>query len=259
MEEPHREEPPDKTGKGLGVVWAEISNLLRFLTIPTFGIMIMQGIFGTIPWSVWGFNLLYFKLCGMPDAPASVLVSANPVISMFGNMIGGYVADFCSRHLGYHGRPLSAQVTVAIGIPIIWALFWGVPAGEGSFAVYFALIAGFGLFATWAQSGTNFPVLSDIVPPKDHCKVMAWELALEHSLANLFGPIFLTQLAEKGFGYKFGAVEAKGKSIPSAQALGKALTCTICIPWVVTFCAYTLLHWSYPRDMRRLKASRASS
>lgn len=33
--------------------------------------------------------------------------------------------------------------------------------------VYFAVIASFSLLGNWAQSGTNFPILSDIVPPKN--------------------------------------------------------------------------------------------
>jgi MFS family permease len=259
MQEPSREEPLESASStGLGAVIAEIRSVVRFFTIPTFGVMVMQGIFGTIPWTVMGNMVLYFKLTGMQDMEASVLSSTVTVTGVFGNLIGGLVADSLARRLGYHGRPLSAQITVLVGIPIIWLMFWGVPAGEGSFALYFTLIAGFGLLGSWAQSGTNFPILSDIVPAQDRSKIMAWECALEHSIANAIGPVFVSILAEKTFGYTFGAEEANGKSVASATALGKAMTCTICIPWIVTFLAYTLLHWSYPRDMRRLLAQRFS-
>lgn len=177
-------------------------------------------------------------------------------MGIFGNLLGGLVADSLARRFGYHGRPLSAQITVAIGIPLVFLQFYGIPAGEGTFGLYFAIIAGFGILGSWAQSGTNFPILSDIVPAQDRSKVMAWECALENSIANAIGPIFVSFLAESVFGYEFGEAEKTGQSIGSAVALGKAMTATICIPWLITLVAYTLLHWSYPRDMKRLLATR---
>ena len=165
--------------KGCAAVRTELCTVLNFLCIPTFCVMIMQGVFGTIPWSVMGNNLLYFKLCGLEDWEASILASEGTVMGMFGNIIGGMVADALARRFGYHGRPLSAQITVAIGIPLVFLQFYGIPAGSGSFGTYFALIAGFGILGSWAQSGTNFPILSDIVPASDRSKVMAWECASE--------------------------------------------------------------------------------
>ena len=176
VEPPHElDAAADK--KGCAAVLSELKTVFNFLCIPTFCVMIMQGVFGTIPWSVMGNNLLYFKLCGLEDWEASILASEGTVMGMFGNIIGGMVADALARRFGYHGRPLSAQITVAIGIPLVFLQFYGIPAGSGSFGTYFALIAGFGVLGSWAQSGTNFPILSDIVPASDRSKVMAWECA----------------------------------------------------------------------------------
>merc|ERR1719158_1498671 len=234
--------------------WAileEMKELVQFLSIPTFCVMIMQGIFGTIPWTVMGNMMLYFQLTGIDDGKASVLTSEQPVAGAVGNLLGGYIADFLAGRLGYHGRPLTAQITVASGIPLIWLIFGGVPAGSGSFLTYFLLIASFGLLASWAQSGTNFPILSEIVPADSRSRVMAWECALENSIANLLGPPVVTLLATKAFGYQFGSTDAEGKDLQSAAALGKAMQAVICIPWFVTLAAYTFLHWSYPRDVKR--------
>ena len=40
------------------------------------------------------------------------------VMGTFGGLLGGVVADFLARRCGLHGRPLSAQFTVAVGIPL---------------------------------------------------------------------------------------------------------------------------------------------
>uniref|UniRef100_A0A7S1LET4 Major facilitator superfamily (MFS) profile domain-containing protein n=1 Tax=Alexandrium catenella TaxID=2925 RepID=A0A7S1LET4_ALECA len=211
----------------------EVRDLCSFLTIPTFCVLVVQGIFGTLPWTIMGNMMLYFQLSGIDD--------------------GGYIADYLARKCGHNGRPLSAQITVAIGIPIVWLIFGGIQPTNGSFGLYFALIASFGVLGTWAQSGTNFPILTEIVPPRCRSRVMAWECALENSIANLLGPPVVTLLATEAFGYTFGHEAAAGKDPDSAIALGRAMQATICLPWCVTLAAYTLLHWSYPRDLRRLK------
>mmetsp|Transcript_18304 Transcript_18304/g.51774 ORF Transcript_18304/g.51774 Transcript_18304/m.51774 type:complete len:527 (+) Transcript_18304:69-1649(+) len=237
------------------VLLEEFKDLCSFLTIPTFCVMVVQGIFGTIPWTIMGNMMLYFQLSGIEDGKASVLTSEQPVAGAFGNLLGGYIADFLARRFGFHGRPLSAQITVALGIPLVWLIFGGVPPGSAGFAGYFALIAAFGLLGSWAQSGTNFPILSEIVPADSRSRVMAWECALENSIANLLGPPVVTLLATKAFGYTFGEHDdASGVDLHSARALGKAMQAVICIPWCVTLLAYTLLHWSYPKDVRRLMA-----
>jgi len=40
-------------------------------------------------------------------------------MATFGSILGGLVADALAKRLGLHGRPLCAQITVAIGIPLI--------------------------------------------------------------------------------------------------------------------------------------------
>lgn len=253
FKEPRRPECDESAKKGVRAVLEEMLTLMSFFRMPTFGVMIMQGIFGTIPWTVMGNMTLYLQLSGQNDTSAAVLSATSTVAGLFGNLLGGMVSDALTRRFALHGRPLNAQITVAIGIPIIYLIFMGIPAGEGSFIVYFALIAGFGLFGSWAQAGTNFPVLSSIVPATSRSKVMAWECALENSIANALGPPVVAFLATNCFGYTFGEEERSGKSIASAEALGQAMTVVIVFPWIICFLAYSLLHWSYPRDIKLLQ------
>jgi len=201
---------------------------------------------------------LFFQLTGIDDAKVAILSGVGPITGAIGNMLGGFVSDFLARRFKLHGRPLSAQLTVAMGLPLIYLIFQGIPPGHGTFGAYLALNIAFGILGSWAQAGTNFPILSHIVPADARSRVMAWESALENSLANAIGPTVVGLLAEDVFGYKFGSHGADGgPDLESADALGKAMAAVICIPWIVCFLAYSLLHWSYPRDVRIMEARNA--
>jgi len=257
MREPPRVEAEDSDTKGQSgcqAVLSEIMGLLKFFRMPTFGVMIMQGIFGTIPWTVMSYMTYFFQLTGLPDGEVAVLTGIGPITGAFGNILGGMIADLLARRLLLHGRPLSAQLTVAMGVPLIYLTVQGVPPGQGSFGVYLALNVAFGVLGSWAQSGTNFPILSHIVPASSRSRVLAWECALENSIATAIGPTVVSLLAEKVFKVSFGSRDGDVTvDLEAADALGKALAVTICIPWLVCFLAYSLLHWSYPRDVRRLE------
>jgi len=237
------------------VVLDEITKLTRFFRLPTFCMMIVQGIFGTIPWTVMGFMASYFQLNGIKDFPAAILASEMAFMGVPGNILGGIVADKLAQVFGSHGRPLSAQLTVLFGLIPMYQIFWGVSPSPDNFPVYFVLIAFFGLFGSWAQSGTNFPILADIVPSESRSSVMAWESAFENSIANAVGPPVVAILAVHIFGYNFDSVKTDdgkplAQDLDSARALGTAMAACTCIPAVICFCAYSVMHWSYPRDSR---------
>merc|ERR1712151_177665 len=239
--------------KGCGVVLEELRSVLQFFKIPTFSVMIMQGIFGTIPWSVLGYMTLFFQLSGLSDVQAMLLSTEQLVIGIFGNMLGGYVADSLAKRCGYHGRPLSAQVTVSVGLVLIGAMFWAIPAGEGDFGVYFVLLFLWALLGCWAQSGTNFPILCEIVPENLRCRVLAWECCLENTIASALTPPIVAFVA-KWRGYSFGEEATDATKLDSATALGESMVSINTVPGLVCLCAYSLLHCSYPRDIKRQQA-----
>ena len=253
MVEPSRQVDDSDGKKCCSTVVEEIFIMVQFLTIPTFSIIVLQGIFQELPWTVIGHSLLFFKLSGLEDWEGSVLASECPVVAVFGSILGGSIADFLAQRFGYQGRPLSAQISVALAIPLIYLWFAGIPPGSQAavFGVYFMVIACFGLVGTWAHPGTSLPILSDIVPSKNRSKVMAAESALESSIATLVGPLFVANLAN-AFGYDFSRLKAESKDVASATALGQAMAATICISWCVTFFGYIFLHISYPSHMRKL-------
>lgn len=132
----------------------------------------------------------------------------------------------------------------------MFLIFKGIPLRDGQEGIYVVLFLLFGLLGTWAQSGTNFPILSAIVPASSRARVMAWEGALENSIAQGVGPPLVAAIAG-AVGYNMDTKLTKAVDREQAEALGTALAAVVCTPWCITFLAYGLLYCTYPRDLRK--------
>ena len=61
MVEPPRQLDDSDGKKCCGTVAEDIFIMSQFLTIPTFGIIVVQGIFQELPWTVIGHGLFFFQ------------------------------------------------------------------------------------------------------------------------------------------------------------------------------------------------------
>lgn len=107
-------------------VAADIASVLR---IPTFTIIIVQGIIGSVPYASLVFLTLYLQLIGMSDAAASALVALYLVGGGFGGLLGGWIGDTAAQRFPNHGRIACTQLSVAMGVPfaaLIFKVGWGL-------------------------------------------------------------------------------------------------------------------------------------
>jgi len=154
--------------------------------------------------------------------------------------------------IGPRGRPLTAMLTVAFGMPLQYALWYGIPPGSyfNNVWTFVAILALFNLLASWAQPGCNFPVLGQIVTGKDRNKVMCWEMGLENTMAMIIGnlgvPYIISWLGSEDIDYQ-------GTDLVAARALGTAQALIICIPNLICFAVYSGLLWSFPLDLKRVQ------
>merc|ERR1719291_1618768 len=129
------------------------------------------------------------------------------------------------------------------------------PPDGGAFGYYLILMVVLELTATWCGVGVKYPILLQIVKPDRRATIMAWEGTLESSCSAIFGNAMVGFLAQNVFHYDLDNAKAAvgDGSAESTAALGKALMLVSFFPWVLCFLCYTLLHWSYPRDLRWLQ------
>jgi len=256
MQEPPREEAEEKQSGGKAAMKTEVMRLVSYFRMPSFCVLILQGCFGSVPWNALGYSTLFFQIGGLSDLQASIIQVMQQISGSLGSLLGGFISDRLTLWSRFHGRPLTAQMSVLAGIPVAWFIFMQQPP-SWAFVYYLLLMVTLGLTATWCGIGVNLPILSEIVKPGNRATIMAWEGALEGSCSAIFGNAMVGLLAENVFGYDLSS--ARSKDVTSdpdnVHALGSALMLVSFCPWILCFAAYSLLHWSYPRDIRRLETA----
>lgn len=198
------------------------------------------------------FMTLFFQTAGVSDAKAAVLSMALTLASGAGHFGGGLIGDAFARKCRYHGRPLTAQLSVLFSIPVLYFMFSALAPSPGNFCFYLAGVVGFGLTATWCAAGVNWPIFSEIVPADSRSAIIAWDTAIEGASGAIMGNCVVTHLASDIFGYKLED-QNQAATPENARALGNALTWTTTVPFLVCMGFYSFLHWSYPRDLKRME------
>merc|ERR1712056_76054 len=235
---------------------SEIQAMIRFLRYPSFVLMICQGIFGSIPWIVIGNLNLYVRLCGFEQWTLFWL-GLPGILGVAGGFLGGLVSDRLTKMIGPRGRPLTAMITISFGIPLQYALWYGIPPGSyfNNVWTFVAILALFNLLANWCQPGCNFPVLGQIVTGKDRNKVMCWEMAFENTMATIIGsnavPAVIAAFGSNKITY--GGHE----DLEQARTLGCAQAIMICLPGIICLAIYSLLLGSFPVDIKRVEREMA--
>lgn len=251
-QEKPRPPPPHLGSLGEVVEW-EMNRLRKYLSVPTFNIIVAQGIFGATPWHAMSFLTMYFQLAGVADARAALLISVGIFGGVFGNLLGGVAGDYLELRFPGYGRPLTAQLSVCFSIlaPII--IFESTPSGA-NFPVYLFALLVLHLLGSWCAVGVNRPILADLVAPEDRSSITAWWMSLEGSCASLFGAPAVGFLAERVFGYPLPSKEdAGGPDAMKAAALGRAMLLVMVLPWAACFCLYSALHFTVRRDTALMK------
>merc|ERR1711920_340821 len=240
------------------VIAVEIQALLRFLKYHSFVLMICQGVFGSIPWGVIGNVNLYARLCGFSQSDLAWL-GIPGLFGLVGGFLGGVVSDALNKQIGPRSRGLTAVITVAMGIPLQYMLWYGIAPGSAWNNVYafVTILILFNLLAAWAQPGCNFPILGQIVTGKDRNKVMCWELCFENSMAIIIGNTALPVIVEAISGGQIDYDE--GVNLEDARTLGTATALIACSAWSICMVVYMGLVWSFPRDLERLESEKRSA
>jgi len=219
----------------------------KIFTNRTFMLIITQGILGSIPWTGTAFFLPWLEDIGFTVVNAGLTFVLIGICGAFGAVLGGMVGDKMAKWSPKRGRILAAQISIGSGLPIITILFLVIPMNTNSiflYAVFFCLLM---LFATWGSYSTNNPIFTELFEPEIRASVFSVDSMFEGSLAA-FGPLIVTYVAT-AFGYN----NSLAGTFADAHPLAMGLWVSCFFPWLACLILFTLVYFTYPKDMERIR------
>mmetsp|Transcript_11568 Transcript_11568/g.26911 ORF Transcript_11568/g.26911 Transcript_11568/m.26911 type:complete len:481 (-) Transcript_11568:203-1645(-) len=259
LKDRRRQWEPHKVG-----LFSELTKLFGYFRVPTFSIIIAQGMLGTIPWVALNLTTMYFQYSGMPDQRAGFAFSTCLVGNGVGSVFGGWLGDALTHWSPFHGRPAVAQTSVLLGMPVVVLMFHTLPAEAWTFYAQVFLCFTLGLVASWCSPGCNKPIFIDIVPEDSTASAVAWDNCIETGFAQITGNAAMS-LVSGLFGYSRVASAEQVSSmtekerLTNAHALGNSILFCMLTFWSLCFCLYGTLHWTYKRDYEDLHGAAGES
>ncbi|KAK1391965.1 Sugar transporter/spinster transmembrane protein [Heracleum sosnowskyi] len=241
--------------------WSETKNMVAeartVMNIPSFQIIVAQGISGSFPWSALSFAPMWLELIGFSHKTTAFLWTTFAVATSIGGLFGGKLGDILAKYLPNSGRIILSQISAGSAIPLAAILLLAIPDNPSTALAHGFVFFIMGFIISWNGSATNNPIMAEIVPEKCRTSIYALDRSFESVLAS-FAPPTVGILAQYLFGYKpipkgsTGSQETKADR-ENAAPLAKALYTAIFFPMVICVSIYSFLYCTYPRDRDRAR------
>ncbi|KAE8695341.1 BES1/BZR1-like protein 2-like [Hibiscus syriacus] len=135
------------------------------IKVPTFQIIVLQGVVGSLPWTT-----TWFELIGCDHNSTGALLSVFAIGCAMGSFLGGLIADS-------HNDPTVNEQLYTIAVTLFLM----------------------GLTISWNATAANGPMFAKVVPSKNRTMIHAFSRALQGSLSSFAAPLVCI-LSEKMFG-----------------------------------------------------------
>ena len=238
---------------------SSLSSLRIVLSVRTNALILGQGLFGTIPWSVVTVFLTdYLMVEGRLGAgTATSLVAVFGVGAVVGAIMGGRAGSALYARWGPRAVPLAAGLAqMASAAPMAWLIahYADGPSGgmagdrdaKGGLGPVYAVAASAGLIASCA--GPNLKaMLLNANPPATHASVFGWAYVID-SVAKGAAPALI--------GSAIAAAAAPGGSGGSGRS---GLFLLAMLGWVASGAVIISVSACVEADERRARAAAASN
>ncbi|KAG6721954.1 hypothetical protein I3842_03G137700 [Carya illinoinensis] len=241
--------------------WSEIKDLIKeaksVIRIPSFQIIVAQGVSGSFPWSALTFATMWLELIGFSHKTTAFLWTLFIIAGSLGGLFGGKMGDLLAKRFPNSGRIILSQISSGSAIPLAAILLLVLPDDPSTAFMHGLVLFIMGLSISWNAPATNNPIFAEIVPEKSRTSIYALDRSFETILAS-FAPPIVGILAQHVYGYKpvpkgsSDAVEIETDR-ENAVSLAKALYTAIGVPMAICCFIYSFLYCTYPRDRERAR------
>jgi len=235
------------------------------MRVPSFQVIIAQGLTGSFPWSALLFTAMWLELVGFSHGETAALMTLFKVATSLGALFGGKMGDALARRFTNSGRIVLSQISSGSAIPLAGVLLLALPNDASTTARHGATLFALGIMASWNGTATNSPILAEIVPPRAMMTVFALDRTFEAVLAS-FAPPVVGMLAERLYGYKLaggGGADEQAAAVDvemerhNATSLARAIYTSIAAPMALCCAIYSFLYCTYPKDREVARAEAA--
>ncbi|KAL6959362.1 hypothetical protein U1Q18_039511 [Sarracenia purpurea var. burkii] len=235
-------------------VFKEAKSVMR---IPSFQIIVAQGVAGSFPWSALSFAPMWLELIGFSHKTVALLWTLFVIAGSLGGLFGGKMGDLLAQRFPNSGRIILSQISSGSAIPLAAILLLVLPDDPSTAFVHGLVLFGMGLVISWNAPATNNPIFAEIVPERSRTSIYALDRSFE-SILSSFAPPVVGILAQHVFDYKpilKGSSDSEEIETDreNAASLAKALYSAIGIPFVICCLIYSFLYCTYPRDRERAR------
>ncbi|XP_039007976.1 uncharacterized protein LOC120135871 [Hibiscus syriacus] len=227
------------------------------MRIPTFQVIVAQGVSGSFAGSALSFAPMWLELIGFSHETTAMIMTLFVISGSLGGLFGGRLGDILARRFPNSGRIILSQISAGSAIPIAAVLMLALPDDPSTAIMHGLVFFILGLWMSWNAPATNNPIFAEIVPEKSRTSIYALDNSFESILAS-FAPPIVGILAQCLYGYK-PIPEGSSDSIEietdreNAASLAKALYSAFAIPLAVCCFIYSFLYCTYPRDRERAR------
>jgi len=126
------------------------------VSVPTFRIIVAQGVVAQVPSSALTFVAMWLELMGFTHWETTVITSLNSLSLGLGSLLAGFAGDLAARRFPDTGRIALAQVSNASTVPLAALLLLparaGWPMAGAAYAAGFLLL---GVAIAWSTASTS--------------------------------------------------------------------------------------------------------
>jgi len=125
------------------------------MKIPSFQIIVAQGVSGSFPWSALSFAAMWLELIGFSHEGTGFLMGMFVVANSLGALFGGKMGDHLSKRFPNSGRIVLSQISSGSAIPLGAVLLLVLPDDPSTGVVHGLVLFIMGLSISWNAAATN--------------------------------------------------------------------------------------------------------
>lgn len=125
------------------------------MRIPSFQVIVAQGVSASLPRSALSFTPMWLELIGFSHGKTAFLWSILAIGFALGGLFGGKMGDILAQRLPNSGRIILSQISSGSAVPLAAILLLLLPYDPSTAIMHGLVLFILGFFVSWENAATN--------------------------------------------------------------------------------------------------------